>query len=47
MPPLEIIDFGKEEEKGSFGFEKFLLENKFLLIFVLIGVILTGAGLFF
>lgn len=47
MPPLEIIDFGKEKEESGFGFEKFLLENKFLLIFVFIGVVLAGAGLFF
>jgi len=47
MPPLEIVDFGKEEEKSGFDLEKFLLENKFLLIFVFIGLVLVGAGLFF
>ncbi len=47
MPPLEIIDFGKEEERDGFDFEKFLVENKFLFIFVFAGIILVGSGLFF
>lgn len=48
MPPLEIVDFSKEgERENRFDLENFLLENRVLVIFVLIGLILLGAGLFF
>lgn len=47
MPPLEIIDFGKEEKKTGFDFERFLIENKLLVLFVFIGLILAGVGVFF
>jgi len=44
---LEVIDFGKEEEKVKFNFDEFLLKNKLVLTFIFLGIIFAGIGIFF
>lgn len=44
---LEIIDFGKLKGEGKFNFDEFLLKNKLVVVFVLLGIIFAGAGIFF
>lgn len=49
MPPLEIVDFGNEDEdrRSGFDLEGFLIENKLFVLFVFVGLVLLGVGLFF
>lgn len=42
---LEVIDFGKEEG-NRFNFDEFLSKNKLILVFIFLGIIFGGVGIF-